>query len=61
MIRGFKGAVTTRVNSIRKTPRQPVWQRNYYEHIIMSDEEYATIAAYIESNPWNWEGKDEYS
>ena len=30
-----------------------LWHRNYYEHIITSDEEYATIAAYIESNPSN--------
>ena len=37
MIRSFKGSVTTRINTIRKTPGQPVWLRNYYEHIIETD------------------------
>ncbi|MDR0648173.1 MAG: hypothetical protein LBF92_02405 [Synergistaceae bacterium] len=31
-----------------------LWQRNYYEHIIRSDDEYARIAAYIAGNPMNW-------
>lgn len=57
----FKMNSARQINLMRGSAGQPVWQRNYYEHIIMSDEEYATIAAYIQSNPWNWEGKDEYN
>ena len=30
----FKGAVTRRINALRDTAGSPVWQRNYYEHVI---------------------------
>jgi len=41
-----------------KTPilRIPIWQRNYYEHIIRNDTEYARIARYINNNPILWKG-----
>jgi REP element-mobilizing transposase RayT len=32
-----------------------LWQRNYYERIIRSDDEYRRIAEYIINNPANWE------
>jgi REP element-mobilizing transposase RayT len=31
-----------------------LWQRNYYEHIIRNEEEYAKIAEYIQNNPILW-------
>ncbi len=31
IIRGFKGAVTTRINTNRDLKGVPVWQRNYYD------------------------------
>ncbi|MBR8837421.1 MAG: transposase [Stigonema ocellatum SAG 48.90 = DSM 106950] len=34
LIAGFKMAVTKRINLLRDTPTVPIWQRNYYEHII---------------------------
>lgn len=49
-----------KINLINETPGKPVWHRNYYEHIITSDEEFDTISTYIEFNPANWESKDEY-
>jgi REP element-mobilizing transposase RayT len=55
IIRGFKGAVTTRINSLRNSKGSPVWQRNYYEHIINSEKDYENIANYISSNPVNWD------
>ncbi len=36
----------------------PVWQRNYYDHIIRDEKDYYSIAEYIDLNPLNWE-KDE--
>ena len=33
-----------------------LWQRNYYEHVIRSSEEYERIADYITDNPANWQG-----
>ena len=31
-----------------------LWQRNYYEHIIRSEDDYAKIADYIRNNPALW-------
>lgn len=54
IVRAFKSTVTKRVNLLQGTPSQPVWQRNYYEHIITTDHEYETITEYIYSNPMHW-------
>jgi len=32
-----------------------LWQRNYYEHVIRSLEEYERIADYIINNPAKWQ------
>ncbi len=60
MVRSFKGSVTTRINTLRKTPGQPIWLRNYYEHIIETEKEYFNISNYIHENPGNWGEKDEF-
>ena len=52
---GFKSASTRRVNEIRRTPGVPVWQRNYYEHIIRDDASLNRIREYIVNNPIQWE------
>ena len=39
---------------LRGTPGAPVWQRNYYEHIIRNDLEWMHIRDYIAANPINW-------
>jgi putative transposase len=57
----FKMQTGKQINIIRNTPGQPVWHRNYYEHIILTDKEFESISDYIEFNPTNWESKDEYS
>jgi putative transposase len=61
LVAGFKSAVTVRINEYRGTPGLPVWQRNYWEHIITSDREYETIDTYIASNPEDWMSDPEYS
>ena len=55
----FKMNTAKRINQIRDTPGLPVWQRNYYEHIIRSEKEYLQIEAYIENNPANWVADNE--
>jgi putative transposase len=40
MVRGFKSCATIKNNQTRNTPRVPVWQRNYYEHIIRDEADY---------------------
>ncbi|MCX8025667.1 MAG: hypothetical protein N3A60_10730, partial [Thermanaerothrix sp.] len=50
----FKSIVTKRINVLRGTPGAPVWQRNYYEHIIRDERALATIRHYIAENPIRW-------
>ena len=54
VVRGYKSAVTKRINQLRNISNSPVWQRNYYEHIIRSEESYLKIAEYIQTNPQRW-------
>jgi len=55
LVGGFKAATTKRINEIRHTPGIPVWQRNYYEHVIRNEDELSSICQYIEENPLKWE------
>ena len=32
-----------------------VWQRGYHDHVIRNQDDYAALAAYIETNPIRWE------
>jgi REP element-mobilizing transposase RayT len=55
----FKSIVTKRINGLQNVTGRPVWQRNYYEHIIRDEPEMNRIARYIESNPLRWADDDE--
>jgi REP element-mobilizing transposase RayT len=55
----FKYQSTKQVNLIWDSAGIPLWQRNYYEHIIRNEEEHNRIHLYIESNPANWQDDDE--
>jgi REP element-mobilizing transposase RayT len=59
IIRGFKSAVTARINKCRNTPGAKIWQRNYYERIIRNDDELNRIREYIVNNPAQWESDRE--
>ena len=54
IIAGFKAAATKRVNQLRGAPGIPVWQRNYYEHVIRDEGKLDTIRQYIVDNPAKW-------
>ena len=56
---GFKSSVTKRINIARGTPNAPVWQRNYYEHIIRDTQDWEIIHRYIHSNPLTWPDDEE--
>lgn len=58
-VAGFKSVVTKRINTLRNTPGVPVWQRNYYDHIIRNDEELHQIREYITNNPLTWDEDEE--
>ena len=55
IVRAYKSAATKRINEKRGTPGFPVWQRNYYEHIIRDENDYNRIFEYIQNNPACWE------
>jgi REP element-mobilizing transposase RayT len=59
IIRGFKSSVTQQINEIRSTPGIPVWQRNYYEHVIRNEIDLEETREYIQNNPLKWL-EDEY-
>ena len=54
IVRLFKSVTTKHINEIRRTPGAPVWQRNYYEHIIRDSESMNRIQEYITQNPLRW-------
>ena len=55
LVGAFKTVTTKRVNLARDTPGRMLWQRNYYEHVIRSDEEWNRVREYIINNPMRWE------
>jgi putative transposase len=54
LIGAFKTVSTKRINELRTTPGQPVWQRNYYEHVIRNEVDLEEIREYIQNNPLKW-------
>ncbi|MCX5915901.1 MAG: transposase [Deltaproteobacteria bacterium] len=54
LIGAFKTVSTKRINALRGTPGQPVWQRNYYEHVIRNEIDLEETREYIQNNPLKW-------
>ena len=54
IVRAFKSFSAGRINVLHHAEGMPVWQRNYYEHIIRDEREKDKIWRYIESNPCFW-------
>jgi REP element-mobilizing transposase RayT len=50
----FKYQSAKQINQIRNTSGLPVWQRNYYEHIIRDEDDMNKIREYIINNPAIW-------
>src|SRR5215207_7520446 len=59
IIRSYKSAVAYRINLMRRTQGIPVWQRNYWEHIIRNHQDLQNKTDYIEANPMLWDEDDE--
>ena len=55
VIRAFKSISAIAINQHFHRQGNPVWQRNYYEHIIRTEEDLNRIRQYIQDNPDNWE------
>ncbi|CBL45870.1 Hypothetical protein HDN1F_22870 [gamma proteobacterium HdN1] len=52
IVRAFKARSTRNIRL--REPGASVWQRNYYEHIIRSEESLTRIREYIINNPLQW-------
>jgi len=61
IIRAFKSSSAIAVNQALARAGQPVWQRNYYEHIVRNQDELSKIREYIRTNPLRWPSDPEYS
>ena len=59
-IQNFKSITSRKINKLSGKSKEPVWQRNYYEHVIRDETDYQAIHDYILSNPLNWEKDEEY-
>jgi putative transposase len=54
IMRAFKTFSARRINVMRDQVGTPLWQRNYYEHIIRNERALNAIREYIINNPANW-------
>ena len=50
----FKMVTAKQINALRGSSGQPLWQRNYYEHVIRDDQSLNRIRQYIADNPAQW-------
>jgi putative transposase len=60
IIRSFKSAATKHINETHKIPGLPVWQSNYFEHIIRHESELLKTREYIIYNPMHWTSDENY-
>ncbi len=54
IVRAFKSTSAIAVNALLLRSGEPLWQRNYYEHIIRNHGELSKIREYMATNPLRW-------
>ncbi|MBI5876675.1 MAG: transposase [Chloroflexi bacterium] len=59
IVQNVKSVSTRRINATRQADGSPIWQRNYYEHIIRSNTSLNRIREYIVDNPARWDTDSE--
>lgn len=59
VIRALKAISAINANGILCRSGRPVWQRNYYDHIIRSEDDMNKIREYVETNPSGWHEDEE--
>ena len=57
----MKSFTTKRYNEILHTENEILWQRSFYDHIIRTEQEYAEVWQYIDTNPLKWQEDTYYS
>ena len=59
IVRALKTFSARKINELRNSQGEKLWQRNYWEHIIRNEKSYQYIVNYIVNYPANWE-KDKF-
>jgi REP element-mobilizing transposase RayT len=54
LVGAFKTVSTDDINQLRGTPARPLWQRDFYDHIVRNEDELNKIRKYIRTNPLRW-------
>ena len=54
IVQNYKSVAARRINILRGASGVPVWQRNYWEHIIRDEASYGDLTRYILNNPKQW-------
>ncbi|MFT3892156.1 MAG: hypothetical protein QM730_11025 [Anaerolineales bacterium] len=55
----FKSRAKKRIWKFPEFKETPIWQRNYYEHILRNDHDLQNKTEYINANPLLWEQDEE--
>ena len=59
IVGNFKSIVAKRINLVRDTLGEKVWQRGYYDRLIRDEHELQIIRQYIRDNPDRWENNQD--
>ena len=51
----FKSKTTRLINSLDEKSKSSIWQTNYHDSIIRTEEEFKSVYYYISNNPKKWE------
>lgn len=54
IIQNFKSISTRKINKITHNSGVSIWQRNYHERIVRSDQDLDRLRQYMLTNPENW-------
>ena len=54
IVGSYKSEVTKRIHRRGHLRGQPVWQRNYYDHLVRDEDDLAHARHYIKQNPARW-------
>jgi len=60
IIGAYKSSVTKRINILRNTSGETIWQPRFHDRIIRTKKELDNVRKYIEQNPANW-GSDKHN
>ena len=58
IVQNYKSVTARKIHAMKEFAGMPIWQRNYYEHIVRDQADYDRIVDYICNNPLDWENDE---